>query len=202
MPSRRFRELTIRIGQLEKLLPALSPIGTYTLAEYDFVRSFRLLAHAEIEAFLEDRARSVADDAVRRWHADRRPRRVLLGLLVFHAKSAGLSEQNLRNLSTQPASHISNSIDRAHQQYRTRLSKNHGIREENLLGILLPLGLEGSDIDTAWLATTDGFGARRGETAHTAIAVQQPLDPQTERQTVKDIVAGLDALDRTLSEVR
>lgn len=202
MPSRRFRELKNRIEQLKKLLPAVSPIGAYTVEQYDFVRSFRLLAHAEIEAFLEDRAQGIADEAVRKWRSGGMPRRVLLGLLVFNAKPGELPKQGLKNLITQPASHISNCIERAHQQYRTRLSKNHGIREENLLGILLPLGLEGSDIDTVWLATTDAFGARRGETAHTAITVQQPLDPQTERKTVEDIVDGLGALDKTLTKVR
>ena len=166
------------------------------------MRSFRLLAHAEIEAFLEDRAQVIADEAVRKWRSDGRPRRVLLGLLVFNAKPEELSKQDLRNLITQSASHISNSIERAYQQYRNRLKDNHGIKKDNLLGILLPLGLEVSDIDAMWLATTDGFGGRRGETAHKAIAVQQPLDPETELKTVRNIVAGLYALDRTLSKVR
>jgi hypothetical protein len=70
------------------------------------------------------------------------------------------------------------------------------------LRMLMPLGLDASDIDSVWLATTDAFGSKRGETAHTTIAVQRPLDPVSEKKTVTDVLAGLIKLDTKLSTLR
>jgi hypothetical protein len=78
------------------------------------------------------------------------------------------------------------------------LSDNHGIKEENVRRILLPLGIGAGDIDSVWLGTIHAFGTNRGETAHTSIRTQQPPDAGGEFLVVSEIVEGLRKIDRKL----
>ena len=55
MPSSaRFQQLENRIKELENLLPVVNISGNYSQKEIDLTRSYCLLCHAEIEAYLED----------------------------------------------------------------------------------------------------------------------------------------------------
>lgn len=58
-PSKRFIELKGRLVELrQNLLPVkFSATGDYTDIQMDHARGYRLLAHAEIESYLEDVSR-------------------------------------------------------------------------------------------------------------------------------------------------
>jgi len=85
---------------------------------------------------------------------------------------------------------------------KSKLDSRSGVREENVLKILLPAGIREHEIDSAWLATIDSFGRNRGSTAHKAGRPQTPPDPAAEFQAVQSIVEGLTPLDKRLSELR
>jgi hypothetical protein len=74
-------------------------------------------------------------------------------------------------------------------QYGHGIAKNKGIRIPNLLQILLPIGVLEAEIASAWLSTTDGFGAKRGTTVHSA-SIMYTIDPQDDFQTVNQIMAS------------
>jgi hypothetical protein len=188
-----YSDVVRRLGQLRKhFLPAtFAPTGIYSRLQQDKVRGYRLLVHAELESYLEDRARRVANDAYNGWLSDHRPRGVLLSLLAFHKEQRPLSEQELREVSAGTRDHVANAVKDAVEAYNRVLTENHGLRERNVLRILLPLGMKGSDVDAVWLNTLDAFGLRRGQTAHTSVSAQQQLDPKTEFDTVEAIMAGL-----------
>ena len=67
--SARFRELRARIRELRKhFLPRrFDDTGSYSARQFDRARAFRLLAHAEIESYLEDVAFDAANNAFRVW---------------------------------------------------------------------------------------------------------------------------------------
>ena len=190
MPSARFGYLTRRLAYLRQLLlpPTFSPTGDYRREDFDRARGYRLLAHAEIEAYIEDRARSVAVSALRTWLKHRRPTRVLVNLLTFQLVQQGLTKTQLKEVFTRSAPHTDDAAKAATQAFMKALSDNHGIREDNILRMLLPLGIQTPDIDPAWLSTIDSFGKSRGETAHTSMKIQAQPDPQTELQTVSECV--------------
>lgn len=200
MPSPRYNYLISRLDELRRrLLPkTFSPTGSYRMQQYDKVRAYRLLAHAELESYLEDRARTMATVAYNKWKVDGRPRSVLISLLAFHLIQDGLNGQKLREVLSGTRRHTDDSVRSATQAYNNMLSKNHGIKEENILRILLPLGVEASDIDSAWLRTIHDFGQKRGETAHTSTRTQQPPDPESELRVVSDILVGLKRIDQKL----
>lgn len=177
------------------MMPAtLDPTGSYSERQFDRVRGFRLLAHAEIEACIEDLAMSAINSAYKAWKTDRKPRQCLLSLVAYHDASLGAVPETIQNGgSTTP---LRERIDVARKDYVAWVrGKNHGVRERNLLKILLPVGVLESDLDSAWLQIMDSFGEDRGRLAHSARQIQQPPDPSDELRTIAAIVAGVKRLD-------
>lgn len=203
MPSSRFRVLTQRIKQLDsRLLPKrLSPTGTYTDRQLDLVRGYRLLVHAELEAYLEDQVSALAIRSLRRFQADRKPRWVVTSLIAYHFPKAEVSDVKLKSLYAGSADQVQERVHEATTKLNEGVAKNNGIREINLLRLLLPVGIRPVDIDQIWLGTMDSFGANRGQTAHTSFRVSQQLDPAAERQTVGDLLKGLGKLDVLLNKL-
>jgi hypothetical protein len=182
------------------MLPAqFDPTGSYSDRQFDRARGFRLLAHAEIEACIEDLATSTATAAYSSWFIDRQPRQCLLALLAYYE---GALFKMPSEISTNRASEspLRVRVKAAKDHYvNWATSQNHGIREENILRLLLPVGILESDLDPAWLQLVDAFGTDRGATAHQARRTQHPPDPATELQTVRGIARGLRTIDERLS---
>jgi hypothetical protein len=91
-------------------------------------------------------------------------------------------------------------VEAAKRQYSTYVrKKNHGIKERNLLLLLLPLGVTKGEIDAMWLNATEGWATARGEVAHTsAKKLQVQMDPRLELNTVRTILDGFKGLDKIL----
>jgi hypothetical protein len=183
------------------MLPSsFDPTGSYSLRQFDRARGYRLLAHAEIEACLEDLAIGHLNDAFDAWMVDRRPRTCLIALLAYHEGNLGEIPTTISGTGTSATPLRSRMRDARDQYIRWVRTQNHGIREANILRLLLPVGIMESDLDQAWLQQIDAFGSARGDTAHQALRTQQPPDPSNEYQTVRGIVAGMRKVDRLLSK--
>jgi len=196
--SVRFKALQRRIQELISrfLPPAFSATGVYSAEELDKARAFRMLAHAEIEHFLEDRALEIADAAFNLFKTASRASRPLV-----HILTNVVGEQE--GLPSKPGTQRTalTIAGRGLGQYRHKMLHNNGIRTDNLMQILLPVGVLESELDSAWLSTTDGFGAKRGLTAHTS-AVTHAIDPQDDHQTVQQIMTGMADVDEMLNEIK
>jgi hypothetical protein len=194
--SVRFKQLVKRLNTLRAhLLPVqFSPIGQYNDKEHDMARAYLVLVHAEIEAYCEDRSRSIATKAHRRWQNKNRYGRVLVNIMKYHNVSKGQPWKSLDKSATK--------VNSALNFYLGSVGKNHGVKEENLFKMLYPIGIHAADLDTVWLATMDSFGTRRGAVAHTSVSAQQPIDPATEyNRVMKQILPGLRKLDRKVSRL-
>lgn len=70
--SKRLKQLTNRLSFLENnILPSEKIDGNYTKKEQDLIRSFVLLTHAEIEAYLEDVAKKRVTKSLSDWNTSR-----------------------------------------------------------------------------------------------------------------------------------
>lgn len=187
--SARLLQLKKRLTILRRhLLPAdLSATGSYSLLVLDRARGYRVLVHAEFEAYLEDRCWAVASGAIQQWKVDMKPRHVLMSLLT----RCGPSASNSLTLEDR--------VGKAGNCYHHLIQQNHGIRELNLVNLLQPVGIELTDLDGTWVSTMDSFGVARGEVAHSAIGAQKPIDPQTELKIVKQLREGLGDLDELIN---
>ena len=200
--SSQLRELRARIEQLRQhFLPrTFNPTGTYTKRQFDLARAFRLLVHAEIESYLENIAFDTASKAFDDWNQRQLVTEPLLALVAFVEGSLGDVPKTLSSGSTRD-------LDRRIQLSRDRFNaytkgRNHGVRESNVLRLLLPVGISEADIDNTWLSTTNSFAQSRGETAHSSWRVITPPDPQNEYAIVGQILEGLVVIDKKLMTFR
>jgi hypothetical protein len=183
---RRHRALQNRINQLEThfTIPALSAAmhagQLPTPAQYDGVRAFLVLSHAEIEQFFEDCVGLVLAKALRRRAAGKRSR--VDGFLPIAYRELVAREFG----SPKPAVRVA--LDE-HDRFVAR--KNHGIALSNLAQMFGPLGLECSIIDPAYVAALETLRAKRGECAHSsAVSVTVQPNPDDAQRAVQDVSAG------------
>lgn len=160
-----------------------------------------MLAHAEIEAFLEDIGLDKAREVIDGWKASKKTSDALFCLVAhYHAgfeveDEEHLGEKFLPSSRKKVRDDIAEIADRAMTQYGAIVSQNHGVKEENLLRIVLPVGVRKADLDPTWITNLQEFGKRRGTIAHKSISAHQNIDPQKEWQDVSDLLVGLLTLD-------
>ncbi|WP_406169588.1 HEPN domain-containing protein [Streptomyces sp. NBC_00996] len=199
MASSRFIELEKRIGELRQgFLPqSFDPTVLYEETVYEHTRAFRILAHAEFESFIEDRVIEVIDQAVSDWKASGSISTSLLAVVAYRESAPPIPE-SLSEAAARPAKYpaLEARIDAARTDlHRYARNQNHGIKEKNLLRLLLPIGLQEVEIDSAWLNTTETWATARGDTAHKGAKMQVRPDPQKELKTVNVVLDGFRDLD-------
>lgn len=201
--SIRFRELSKRLHELRRnMLPQkFSPTGDYSDRQLDRARGFRVLAHAEIEAFLEDLGFEKAKSVVESWKATKSTTDSLFCLVSHYHVGFELSDESELGPKFEVSSRkkvkdeIQEIAERSLSQYASIINQNHGVREENLLRIILPIGVRKSDLDATWVTDLQEFGKRRGTVAHKSVSAHMVIDPQQEWVVVKNLLVGLEKLD-------
>lgn len=206
--SSHFITLRDRLDDLRKcFLPlAFDSLGNYPPEQTTKTHAYRVLSHAELEGFLEARAQEIAVASARVWKGERRASRTLVCLLAFSGRSHDAPPPTLA--APQPNKkddwedllEIDHRIDAAVNAYIGRLKMNHGVKEENVLGLLLPIGVARFDLDPQLLAELNSFGSARGQSAHLGVVhLKEVPDPLTEHQRVEQIATLLAPLDVCLT---
>jgi predicted nucleotidyltransferase len=206
-PSRRYKEMARAIEHLRTaLLPGtFSDTGTYARPRHVHIRtvSFRVLAHAEIESYLEDRASEIHGVAWELWKKYRQPSHTLTCLLGFSGVSTFPPAESLTVLSGGQRHYVDIAIplDKANNVWKDNLRRNNGLRERDVLSLLLPIGVQHSILDQTLLNDLNSFGSARGEVAHTStVGVTTFFDPKTEYSRVLQILEALSGLDEALED--
>lgn len=148
-------------------------------AQEDKLRGIIALCHAEIEDYFETVALILFENAESIWddkkianynmaaffiRGDRPNENLDLGSMFFHMKKA----------------------------FMEKISKNHGIKQENIHKLFYPLGYEDKFFDTALLSQLDSFGSQRGNIVHTsAQKAMQALDQKTVLDMINNIISLL-----------
>lgn len=200
--SSRFAELEKRIGELRQcFLPEeFDPTGLYEDSIYEYTRAFRVLAHAEFEAFIEDRVIEVVDSAVSSWKSAGAISRSLLAIVAYRESTASIPE-SMSDAEAKPNKYppLEARIDAARTEFHRYVrNQNHGIKEKNLLRLLLPIGVQETEIDSAWLSATETWATARGDAAHKGAKMQVQPDPKNELKTVNAVLEGFREVDLQL----
>lgn len=208
--SARFKQLRTRLAELrEHLLPkSFSLTGDYTDRELDRARGYRLLVHAEIESYLEDISRETITHAIRGWKASKKPSIGIISFLASYHSSWSVTDSACNEDIIQIAKsrkNIKDSIDEiidlAQRQYIKKVQDNHGVKEVNLKTLILPTGVDMSLLDQSWITNLDNFGSNRGEVAHKSKQAQTPINPKDEYELVKNLLSGLESLDKQINAI-
>lgn len=208
--SARFKQLERDLRELRAhFLPRrFNPTGIYPARVHSRAAAYRVLAHAEIETYFEDRGLEVARAALGNWKKKSTVSRTLICLLGYAGRYMDeppptvKPEQPTQVDAWELRLRLSRKVDEAAKVYHTAVKANHGVKEYNILRLLLPLGVEPDSLDQVWLASMNTFGEQRGEAAHTsrsAWKLKQLPDPETELKTVTDLIPQIKEVDEQLN---
>lgn len=207
--SDRFITLRTQLNRLkDEFLPEISPTGLYSESQLSRTAAYRVLAHAEIESYLEERAWEVVQNAKTLWTKGKTTRTLicLLGFsgLTMDKPPDTLTPQKGSKTVKEEKIKISKKIDLAVESFKRVISQNHGVKEDHILSLLLPIGIDSDDLDPAWLATMNTFGQKRGLVAHksaTSYMTIQTPDPANELNTVTQITDELLRIDELINNL-
>lgn len=213
MKSARLIQLEQQLDLLKEHLLPDSFDPTIVDLEHDAISTrilaYRLLAHAEIESFFEERVLEVLSLAHLSWKKTRAISRVAFCLLAFSGREMTLPPATLEAPSDQERKKWGIFIDVGEKLapvisdfHRSVSKENHGIKEKNLLSMLLPIGVQHSSIDPTFLADINSFGALRGLSAHNSSSkssVRQGLNPMDELNRVTGLLEGIESLDKEIN---
>lgn len=197
----------------QHLLPSqqeFDPTGSYDDVVYTKTLAYRVLAHAEFEAYFEDRVKDLYLAAINAWDRNSIMTKVVACMLAF--STTEIDDIPPTKAPTQLSQRqkwdkkikLTGRISKCANSYRHIIDTNHGIKEENLLKLLLPIGIEADEIDDIWLAAMNSFGEERGSVAHSSGSNYRTTtlpDPKIELDKVNNVLEGLKAVDILLDQL-
>ncbi|TRW18074.1 hypothetical protein [Glacieibacterium frigidum] len=212
--SARFDELSVRIGELRKLLlPAkFDPTGLYKDAMRVSTRamSFRVLCHAEVEAYMEDRVLEISSTALKSWEKMRYVSTTAFHMIGFSGRTLDRPPETLHTEDQNKTKdwlsrvEIHDRFSRCVADYQRRVRKeNHGIKEKNIMQMLVPIGFDMTKCDGIFLQAMSTFGEARGTVAHTSgkLHVQKGIDPKGEYSVLLGILKSLEIIDKEMDRL-
>lgn len=196
--STRWLESLEELALLRKTLIKVDATGSYSGAAYVKARGFVVLAHGVIEGYLEGIALEVVDGAIKRFMSDDKARTALLALLLY-----GHDGPVPDTFSGGPWG-VRAALKTSRQRLRDWTEANNGIKEKDVLRLLLPTGLKESDMGSVWLAAMSELGELRGRVAHKGVppGASHPVDPKDAVDSVEKVLTTLCRLDARLVALR
>lgn len=195
--QRRKSDLVRRVRVLAAtFLPPPSATGSYSLAQYDQTSAFLLMCHAEIESYIETRCLQLVHQTVSAWLDDSKPRTTILSLAAF-SNAGGTTGLTIKAKKKPDTKAI---VQGAKRRYSDVVYNNHGLKEENLEKMLLPLGIQEDEL-APLLPDMNSFGLERGNLAHKSVGSTKSPDPVDSRILVTRILRDMRTLDRRLTEL-
>jgi len=203
--SAQYDQMVERVKALRKaLLPYHLQVAVGNLTPDISIKalSYRLLCHAEIESYFENRATEINGLISAAWKNHRHVSYPTLCMLGFSGFQMELPPDSFQDpvKKTKVDGRLGKSIGN-YNYYVTR--KNNGITEKSLVKMLLPLGIEISVIDPLLVVEFNNFATLRGSAAHQSTAghVQAGVSPYDERERVSRLLKGMKAIDKELDRV-
>lgn len=169
---------------------------SYTREDHDKALGFRVLASAHIEDYVEKRCTEVAARGVERF-LNGKPTRTGRALLVWYSvhNRARLAIP-LRESECVPRK---DRLDSAHAAYLASVKATHGMSGQDARALVIPLGVEESDLDERLFDQMDSLAQIRQKAAHVIVKRAKTMtEPIKEWTDVEDVLVGLAGLDDAL----
>ena len=204
MASRRFIQLKSELRRLRKhFLPKQwNPTGSYNNKVFDQTRAYKILAHAEIESFIEEILLELVERKYNAWTNERRPNYCIIRLIIGSLLDWNVTDDeevidyNPFKIKKEMEDPIINLVNKARNNYKTLIENNNGIKSINLKKLLVPVGIPLTQLDNTWLNNLDSFGRIRGDYAHKSrLGISRMPDPKNELEAIEVLLVGLLSLD-------
>lgn len=163
----------------------------------DMLRTYRLLVHAEIEHYLEKISIEAINKAKAKWNTHKKPSTALLTIVAysncnFPNVPSALSEISSKN-------DLNYRLNQAVNSCLGAVKRNNGIKETDIIPILVRLGVDYNKISQTLLNNLSSYGSLRGEVAHNSYKVVSLIDPINEKDMVKRIIDELNDIDKLIN---
>jgi hypothetical protein len=190
----RFAELSKRLVELEDHLitKEFSEVGDYEEHVKDKARGYRLLAHAEVESYLEDVVIQIADKTLAKWQESNVGSKELISILASLKNDPEVAEKRMAALKT-----TEQVVNFSFVLLKQRIVKNNGIKEKDVKALMGPIGVDVEALIPELLPLLDSFGTKRGEVAHST-SLRKEINPKDEVADVKNIYGYLEKLDENM----
>ena len=185
------------LQRIVSILPSNRDDGDFEYGpeEIDKIRAYFLLAHAEIETYIENCLSEIVTKSYEKWKAEGTVDSVLLGLVAYYhpaidKKDPEKNEKTLRDLGAHGI------VELSKKAFDYRLRNNHGVKSKHIEKMLKVCGFD-LETNSNFLADLEGFSTTRGEYAHNASSESRRNyePPKSARRTVDKIIAQLDILE-------
>jgi len=200
MNSEEFKLLSKRMNVLKRrFITAKVKKNPTTFYSQDFMKSFRILFHSEIEYYFESIAIKKVEKSLSLWLHDQTINATLLGIMAFSRNFLPNVPRKLSEISNR--NDLNFRIHSTVKWYKDLIEKsNNGIKENNIIPIIVPLGIDYTKINQELLSALTTYGSKRGELAHVSYAkVINIMDPSDEIQATELIVTEIKILDELLN---
>ncbi len=187
-----YKNLKKRLRVLDKQFLNFKPGDSPLPQNQDNLRAFKLLAHAEIESYIEGIVLNIWKECHSEWINNKRVLPSLAFLIMYSSSQFKANEHQLI---------VDKRIEQILTTYKTLVSSNNGIMRKNILQLFIPLGIKYTDVDSTWLSTIDSYGSSRGDVAHTSFAVQRQLDKNDELNNLVLVIKGIKEMDLKLQKL-
>lgn len=203
--GRSAQNLTIRLKTLARDLCLETP--PQTQAAVDRILAYRLLAHSEIQAFLDGLNTKVLEVSGDRYASAGVITHAAHHLVVFNqierlvdkrrASDAQYPRYSTSSLSSIPAAEVRSAL----QRHRERTEKNGGVKASNINTRFGPLGFRTAWHLTGFLDQMNAFGVSRGNAAHLSgvLGTTQWPTGSVEVATIHSLLPGLVNIERYVS---
>lgn len=206
-PTQRWLGLSDRIAELNSTFIPVEEDSEndedpaeYDQSTHDNAAAFLLLAHAAIESFIEGCCEEAAASLVATWKQNDSGIQRVLALLAFSDGPNQLKDDSY-SLFGMDNLEVDKVIIDAHRLYCRIIVRNNGLKESNLRRLLLPLGIDPSEVSDEFLADMNKLGSTRGEHAHEGLGARVLQDPVESRELLSRIMDGLESLNDRLQEL-
>lgn len=194
-----YRRLLANEKQIQKCFVTKTVLSNSTTpSSQNKLRSYRLLLHAEIEFYLESLILQTIDRARNEWIKSNKVPKCIASVLAFSKATFPNPPSHLADLSTD--NDFPYRVHYVLAIFEKNVKRNNGIKEENIIPLIVPLGIDYSKINQTLLNNMSSFGQNRGFTAHNSIKVHQLINPIDEISKVKQILDDLLDIDKLLSK--
>lgn len=190
-----FQDLAQNCASLEakfitqQLHDELKDFASFT-ADTEYLAAYRFLVHAEIEDYLERKARAHLDTLKIQVKTKPRPKISSLHWVYRHCSYFDITLPKDYQFNE---SVFFGKIEEAITKAEEALSKNNGIKGESFKLAAFILGYELDELDQGLIIMLNAFGEARGTIAHRGLPrVRQTINlPSVEKNDVDKIIAGL-----------
>lgn len=195
-----YRQLIVCEKELRKNLITKTVMSNSTSKTSQYrLRAYRLLTHAEIESYIENLILFKLDMEKSKWLQTKIIPNCIANLMAYNRNefpniSCHLAEISTRNDVTFRITTIINSFE-------LLVKRNNGIKEENIIPLVVPLGIDYQALSQTLLNNLSSFGQNRGNTAHNSSKVQQLINPNDEIRMTTQIIQELNTIDNLILSI-